>query len=111
MPKRVKNKGLSACKSPEGISVLTVDGRAKVCVARQGAYALRIAIYQDGCDTPTVVEVPLIDNPYIFNPNKPHADFTMPRSITLADEIGRDLDPEMRRAMSRLAFNRKPKGE
>ena len=63
MTKRVKNHGLIAGKSPNGISVRTTEWGAEVCVSRHDN-TLAITIHHDGNDTPTTVEIPLTDNPY-----------------------------------------------
>jgi len=65
MTKRVKNLGLSACKSPNGISVRTTEWGANVCVSRHSD-TLTVAVYHDGDDTPMTIEVPLTANPYIW---------------------------------------------
>ena len=65
MTKRVKNLGLSACKSPNGISVRTTEWGANVCVSRHSD-TLTVAVYHDGDDTPMTIEVPLTAKPYIW---------------------------------------------
>lgn len=100
MTKRVKNHGLSACKSPNGISVQTTEWGAEVCVSRHDN-TLAITIHHDGNDTPTTVDIPLTDNPYIFDPRAPRAAFTAPRSL---DHITR---AEINRAMYRILCTRR----
>lgn len=103
MAKRVKNEGLSACKSPAGISVRTMEWGAEVCVSREGN-ALSIAVFHDGnMDAPSVeFTVPLTDNPYIFNPNKPAAD-TMDNA-SIDREIERALGAPTRKIVINNCF-------
>ena len=86
MPKRVKNRGLSACKSPNGISVKTTEWGAEVCVSRHDN-TLTIAVYHDGDDTPTTFELPM-------RKARP-----APQAIRLEDEIGEPVDPGVRRSL------------
>ena len=65
MTKRVKNLGLSACKSPNGISVQTTEWGANVCISRSDT-ALTLTIYHDGNDTPMTIAIPLTDSPCIW---------------------------------------------
>lgn len=77
MPKRVKNRGLSACKTPNGISVRTKDRGAEVCISRRDN-TLTIAVYCDGDDTPTTFEL---------------------ATSQLEDEISEPIDPSVRRSL------------
>jgi len=109
MTKRVKNRGLSACKSPNGISVRTTEWGAEACVSRNDN-TLAITIHHDGNDTPTTVEIPLTDNPYIFDPRAPRAPSTSPRSldyINIADEWNKNYDADINRAMYRMLCERR----
>jgi hypothetical protein len=80
MTKRVRNSGLSACKSLDGISVRTTDWGAEVCVSRHDD-TLVVTIYPDDCDTPMAFHIPLPANPYLFDPRKSCAQFVPPRSL------------------------------
>jgi hypothetical protein len=95
MPKRVKNRGLIACKTPNGISVRTKDRGAEVCVSRHDN-TLTIAVYHDGDDTPTTFELPM-------RKARP-----APSAIWLDDEIVRPVDPGVRRSLYDMLCEHRP---